>query len=331
MISCQRYWLSPIPPSLRRKAFALLIALFATDFSSFADYTLEDISPHFSTNAANRMASTDESVCRKVFGFTKSCRKLFLQRPFPTQSFWLHFRIKGFQNLQQTESSFGLTVPMVKCSRPILQFCRIWDKCPLQLGDRRPDSPGGIATNQAAVDRAWNCLAQLGLDRSQFVKTNDVSSGGYGVFIPRQIDGIQVYGGLEGFQIQFNKQKVLQFCLLLPNLERDQESKVASPQQIIACIRAFKTPSPPNGDEPNYFGRIKGLAKAKKITITKITPYYGEGIYGEAPTNGELPTIVTPIAELEAVANLGNSNATVRLLSPILSTEAIRLLESKTK
>jgi hypothetical protein len=33
------------------KIFALLAALFATAFSSFAELTLEDISPHFSTNA----------------------------------------------------------------------------------------------------------------------------------------------------------------------------------------------------------------------------------------------------------------------------------------
>jgi len=33
------------------KTFAFLIAFFATAFSSFADYTLEDISLHFSTNA----------------------------------------------------------------------------------------------------------------------------------------------------------------------------------------------------------------------------------------------------------------------------------------
>jgi hypothetical protein len=32
------------------KVFAFLTVIFATAFSSYADYTLEDISPHFSTN-----------------------------------------------------------------------------------------------------------------------------------------------------------------------------------------------------------------------------------------------------------------------------------------
>ena len=113
---------------------------------------------------------------------------------------------------------------------------------------------------------------------------------------------------------------------MFPNLERIKQSQVASPQQIIACIRAFKTPSLPNGDETDYFGRIKNLAKVKKLTITKITPFYGEGIYGEAPTNGEPQKNVVPIAELEAVADFGNSNTTVRLLSPIISSEVNRLL-----
>jgi hypothetical protein len=68
------------------------------------------------------------------------------------------------------------------------------------------------------------------------------------------------------------------------------------------------------------------LANAQTFTITKITPYYSEGIFGEVPTNDMPPKFVTPLAELEAVADFGNSNTTVRLLSPILSSEVSRLL-----
>ena len=82
----------------------------------------------------------------------------------------------------------------------------------------------------------------------------------------------------------------------------------------------------PNACEETYFQRIKALANAKTFTITKITPYYSEGIFGEVPTNDVPPEFVTPLAELEAVADFGNSNATVRLLSPILSSEVSRLL-----
>ena len=87
----------------------------------------------------------------------------------------------------------------------------------------------------------------------------------------------------------------------------------------------------PNPDEEDYFVRLKRLANAKKLTITKITPYYGEGVFGEVPTNDVPCKFATPFAELEAVADFGNSNATVQILSPILSSDVIRLLESKTK
>ena len=74
--------------------------------------------------------------------------------------------------------------------------------------------------------------------------------------------------------------------------------------------------------------RVKTLSTATKVTITKITPYYGEGVYGEAPENGETPLFqsVTPFAELEAVAVLENTNANVTLYSPLLITEVDRLL-----
>ena len=312
------------------KAFAFLTVCFATAFSSFADYTLEDISPHFSTNAEIIWQAPTNGL-PKSFWIYKKLPQIFSATTISNAIILASFQNKGFPRPSTNRVVIWADRFDGEMEPPYFSILADAGQMSFTLGDRGPNSPDGIATNQTAVDRAWNCLAQLGLDRSQFVKTNDASSGGYGVFIPRQIDGIQVYGGSEGFQIQFDEQKVLQFCLLLPNLERDTQSQVASPQQIIACIRAFKTPSPPNGDEPDYFGRIKSLAKAKQITITQITPYYGEGIYGDAPINGEHPRIVTPIAELEAVADFGNSNTTVRLISPILSSEVNRLLGNKPK
>lgn len=197
------------------------------------------------------------------------------------------------------------------------------------LGDRAPDSPEGIWTNQAAIEYAWNILLELGVDRSQFIKTNTATS--WGISFPRQVDGIQFQNDSEGFAIQqFGKEeKVRNFCLTWPNLERDQQSQTATPQQIITCIRAFKTPVAPNDDEPDYFSRVKNLAEAKKLTITKITPYYGEGIYGETPTNGDWPKTVMPIAKLEAIADFGGSNTILRFFSPIVSSDVTRLFGPK--
>jgi hypothetical protein len=71
------------------------------------------------------------------------------------------------------------------------------------------------------------------------------------------------------------------------------------------------------------------LATAKKLTITKITPYYGEGVFGQVPTNNVPCKVVTPLAALEAVADYGTSNATLRLVSPLLASEVNRLLKGK--
>lgn len=309
------------------KTFALLAAILATAFSSSAaPITLEDISPHLSTNA-QIIWQAPTSNLPKSFWIYKKSPQLFSATTISNAIVLAAFQNKGFPKPSTTQTVIWADRFEGEMQPPYFSILPDMGQMLFTLGGRGPQSPEGISTNEAAVQRAWDCLAQLGINRSQFVKTNVIASGGYGVFLPRQVDGIEVYGGSQGFQIQFAERKVVQFCLLFPNLERDKQSQVASPQQIIACIRAFKTPSPPYGDETDYFGRIKNLAKAKKLTIVKITPYYGEGIYGEAPTNDEPPKIVIPIAELEAVADFGNSNATVRLLSPILSSEVSRLLK----
>ncbi len=309
------------------KAF-VFITFFATVFSSFAGYTLEDISPHFSTNTEIVWQAPMNGLPKKIWIY-KRLPRVFSAATISNAIVLASFQDKGFPKPSTNQTVIWGDSFEGEPQPPCFSILPDTGQMSFTLGDRAPGSPVGIATNQAAVERAWNCLAQLGLDRSQFVETSDNSSGGYGVFMPRQIDGIRVYGGSEGFQIQFgNDGKVRQFCLLWPKLERDRQSELASPSQIIACIRAFKTPSPPNGDEPGYFGRLKNLAKTRKLTITKITPFYGEGIYGEAPKNAEPPELVTPIAQLEAVADFGNSNAIVKLLTPILSSEANELLNA---
>ena len=85
----------------------------------------------------------------------------------------------------------------------------------------------------------------------------------------------------------------------------------------------------PNKNEEAYFQRIKTLATAKKFIIKKITPYYIEGRFGETPTNDTPPEIIEPIADLVAVADFGDSNVTVRLISPIISSEVNRLIKAK--
>ena len=248
-------------------------------------------------------------------------------------SFWLHFKTKDFPSLQPIRLSFGLIIRKASRNRLIFESRRTGEKNFIPSVIVRRMQRSKFSKTKAAVERAWDRLAQLGIDRSQFVKTNVASYGVWGVSFPLQIDGIQFYDDPEGFSFQqFGSHgKIRSFRLALPNLEREQNSPTASPQQIIACIRVFKTASPPNGEEPDYFGRIKNLAKAIKLTVTKITPYYNEGAYGEVSSNNESPKYVLPMGELEAVADFGNSNLTVRFFSPVLSSDAIRLLTVKSK
>jgi hypothetical protein len=63
--------------------------------------------------------------------------------------------------------------------------------------------------------------------------------------------------------------------------------------------------------------------------FTRITPYYGEGIFGEEPKDDTPAEFITPFVEMEVNADLGGSNSEVRLISPILASDIKRLLEIK--
>ena len=155
---------------------------------------------------------------------------------------------------------------------------------------------------------------------------------GRGVFLCRLLDGVSFTGigddgANGGFWIEFGSHgQIRNFSLVWPELKRAAFHPTASPQQIVACIRAYKTMTPPIGQEANYFERINNYSNAKKLTITKITPCYGEGVYGETPTNDEPSKIIAPFAELEAVADFGNTNINVHLLSPVLAPDVVRLI-----
>ena len=198
------------------------------------------------------------------------------------------------------------------------------------LGNRASGSPMGSARDEAAVKRAWKCVGQLGVDLTQLVQTNAAGPGTGGVFLPRQLDGVQFFDGTEGFQIMFGKDgKVRQFALMWPKLERDENCATASAQEIISCIRGFKTVLVPADEEGNYFAQVREVARAKRITITQVTPYYGEGMLGEEPRENEPPKHVRPVAILGATADFGTNAAFVRIYAPILASDVRRLLVSR--
>ena len=96
---------------------------------------------------------------------------------------------------------------------------------------------------------------------------------GHGITLSRLIDGIDFFGNdlVEDFYLELGSNgKIRNFCLTWSELAPLQSAPIATSEQITACVRAFKTALIPGNDEPNYFARLKSLAKAKKLTITKI-------------------------------------------------------------
>ncbi len=211
------------------------------------------------------------------------------------------------------------------------------------MPDYRPISKTEIPDDKTLAGLARKCATQLGLDPAELTLTKFYTHSceadqtvtnfcGRGVFFPRHLDGISFFAttddgeSAEGFSMEFGEYgKIQAFSIRWSEVKPYKKEQVASPAEIIRCLRAHKAVVLPNFAEGD-FARLRKLATARKFTITKITPYYEEGIFGETPTNDVPAQFATPFAELDAMADFGNSNAPVKLLSPILSSEVRRLL-----
>jgi hypothetical protein len=324
------------------KVFAF-ISFFATAFSSFAGYSLEKFSPHFATDMPIAWQADTSHLPNGLWIYERCPGHAFSQAVISNAVILASQQSKGFPKssldnfyiLEEHPPDYPAPIPVIFSITP--------KSATIAYAQPHPGTnTAAIPGDKVLIQRAWACAAELGIDRAQIEfkemtshfnqdeDGNEITNQlcGRGVYLSRRLDGVLFWGNgdngdYEGFWIEFGSHgQVRAFSLVWPDLKRSKLQQTASPQQIITCIRAFKTMSPPDGNEMNYFERIKNLAKAKKLAITKITQYYGEGIYGEAPTNDDPPKIVMPIAQLEAVADFGNSNATVKLLAPILASEA---------
>jgi hypothetical protein len=138
------------------------------------------------------------------------------------------------------------------------------------------------------------------------------------ITLVRKLDGIAFQDESEGFTLELGSHETIRsFALNWPNLERAGNHQILTSDQIISAIRGNKALVWPNENEETYFQRIKSLSQAKTLTITKLTLHYCEGVFGAAPKENESPMFVTAYAELEALADFGNTNAPVRLATPI--------------
>ena len=324
------------------KVFAFLAAILALAYSAPArPPTVEELWSHLFTNGPIVWQAPTNNLPKNFWVYRRLGPRIFSEAVISNAIVLASFQSKGFP---KPSTNVVCIEDDPDCNCPCMRVCnfsiRPYDAT---LSFYSPDQ-NHLTQNipsDMTVDRlARDCALKLGVDLAQVVgksptshfntDTNDNKLTnqvcGHGIFLCRRLDGINFFSanddgdGSEGFVIEFGSYgKIRSFSLVWPDLERDKSKPTASPQQIIACIRAHKTIVLPNGEEENYFARLKTLASAKKLTITKITPCYGEGVFGEVPTNDVPPEFVTPLAELEAVAEFGNSNMPVRLLSPILA------------
>jgi hypothetical protein len=330
------------------KAFAFFTAIFATIFSSFAGSTnsLERFSPRFSTNTEIQWQAPTNRLPKSFWIYKRLPPWPFSASVISNAVILASLQDKGFPK-PSTNAFFiwsapnpcgmGFSIFSIQPATTTISF----------FSTNQNLSTDNVPDDETVTKRAFECAARFGLDQAHLIPKNVYSSSNAagceetltngicarGIFLSRKLDGVGFFGdannGSEGFSIEFGSRgQIRSFSFVWPNLEPDQKSLAASPKEIIRYIREHKVMVLP-GDEPNYFGRIKMLAKAKAFTITKIMPCYGEGVFGEVPTNDVPPEFVTPFAELEAVADFGNSNATVRLLAPIISSDVNRLLKAK--
>lgn len=332
------------------KAIAFFAVILATAFSSLADSTnsLERFSLHFSTNTEIIWAAPTNRLPNSFWIYKRLPPRPFSVSAISNAVILASLQHKGFPK-PSTNSFFVWSAP-----NPCGQSFSVFSIQPASStiyfsSTNKNHSTGDIPDKETATQQAFECVSQFGLNRSDLIPKDfpikSSESGGCGetstnefcvrkVLLSRKLDGVSFFGdpsdGSEGFSIEFGRSgQTRSFSFAWPNLEPDRKSLTASPKEIIRCIREQRVMVPPDNDETNYFGRIKDLGEAKKFTITKITPYYGEGVFGKTPTNDEPPKAIAPFAELEAVADFGSSTATVRLLSPIISSEMTRLLETK--
>lgn len=329
------------------KCVALFAASLAAAFYSVADTSSpENFSPDLTTNTPILWQAPTNHLPKRFWVYKTLSPHIFPATVISNAIVLASFQSKGFP---KPDTNDICITDDPDCDCPCMRVCNFYISP--ALGVLSFASPGQntltkhLPSDQAIMKWAWNDAALLGIDPAQVAQkcftshfnldTNDDKLTnqicGRRIFLSRQLDGILFMGTgddgwNEGFWIEFGSYaQINSFSLNWPDLERDESHPTANPEQIVACIRARKIIVLPKADEKTYFERVKALANAKKLTITKITPYYGEGVYGETPDN-EPPKWVTPFAELEAIADFGNSNANVRIFSPILSSDVIRVL-----
>jgi hypothetical protein len=335
------------------KAFAILIGLLGMSFCSFADSTniYENFSPRFSANTEILWEAPTNHLPRSFWTYRRILPRIFTETVISNAVVLASLEQKGFPKPSTNDYNVPAFYPPPNypCGIPII-FSIIPGDAFISYGStNKADyaSRKDIPNDDTVVTNALMCSRRLDLDPAKLIRKNfytdfDVdyqsqnptTNGicGRGVFFSRQLDGLMFFtsddqgDGAEGFFFELGRyKKIHAFSVRWSDVEREQSQPIANPQEIIRCIRAQKVIVLPDPGDEAYFAKIKQMATAKRFVISKITPYYADGFFGAQVTDTPCK-FITPVAELDAVADFGNSNMVVHMYSPVTSSDVNRLL-----
>jgi hypothetical protein len=338
--------------SSRVRAFAILAGILGAVLSASAESrALEEISSHMFTNAAIVWQAPTNQLPKSIWVYRRILPRVFPEAIVSNAIVLGSLQSKGFP--KPSTNYFGIREDKGPHYDPWAAHHDIFGIYPdiaylfYSVPDYNADSGKDIPTDETIARQAWKCAAQLGLDPAMLVQGDffthfcDTEQNGEvvhhvcgrGVFLSRQLHGVAFLPGrdegdaVEGFAIQFGSHGQLRgFSLCWPTLERHELQAIIGPQEIIRCVKEHKISVLPIAEEKDFFGRLQELGKAKKLIINKITPYYADFVFRDVSTNNASSQFATPLAELEAVADFGNTNASIRLLAPIIPSEVSRLM-----
>ncbi len=331
------------------KALSILAVILATVFSSLANPpTLQELSSHLFTNAVIVWQAPTNSLPKSLWVYQRVLPHIFSATVISNGIVLGSLQNKGFPK-PSTNQTCIMAEPPCPCTSVCNFFINPSDATmSFESPDYKNGSPEGIFDNQTIARLAWYYAPRLGLDPSHLIQTSYFTHSfnvdqtgnektnfvcGHGVFLARQLDGVPFFSaddqgdGAEGFSIQFGEHGQVRFFLSAgqmfgtiktSQLPRRQTSSIAS--------RLIKSSCCPIWMKKIILTGSKNWRRQRSSPSQKLHLVMAKVFLCETPTNDLPCEFATPFAELEAIADFGNSNTTIRFVSPLLSSEVGRLL-----
>ena len=120
------------------------------------------------------------------------------------------------------------------------------------------------------------------------------------------------------------------FSLVWPDLKRDKfRNKLPARNKLLSASKRIKSSSFQTLAKKNILRELNLWQTLKHSLSRKSRPITAKEYLEKCQQTKCRLNLQLAFAELEAVADFGNSNATVRFVSPIISLEVNRLLKAK--